>query len=109
LKGMGPVNLSVTTLRAMAVYLQWVSDPPGSESAVAAPHPCPPSASFARLAPAKGGERETGGGGLESANGPTRFSGWGRLSLAFPEDFDCLAAGQAETREGSSTIEKRTP
>src|SRR6185295_11844239 len=53
-----PVNLAVTTLRAMAVYLQWVSDPPGSGFAVAAPHPCPPRASLARLTPANGEERE---------------------------------------------------
>ena len=39
----------------------------------------------------------------EMANGPTRFSGWGRSSLGF------LRYYQAETREGSSTIEKRTP
>src|SRR6187399_2746961 len=64
-EGVGAVNLSVTTLRAMAVYLQWVSGPPVSESAMAPP-PGPPS-------PA--GERE------RNADGPTRFSGWGRLSL----------------------------
>src|SRR6476659_5136348 len=39
-----------------------------------------------------------------NANGPTRCSGWRRLSLGrFPRSY------QAETREGSSTIEKRTP
>src|SRR3954471_9239595 len=38
-----PINLAVTTLRAMAVYLQWVSDPPGFQPAVAPPRPSPPA------------------------------------------------------------------
>src|ERR1044071_8296949 len=48
---MGPVNLSVTASRAMAVYLQWVSGPPGSESAVRAPHPDPLPARAGRGSP----------------------------------------------------------
>ncbi len=44
------------------------------------------------------------------ADGPTRKSGWGRL-LLFPWTFllELLGPPHAGTRDGSSTIEKRTP
>src|SRR4029453_17471785 len=46
-------------------------------------------------------------GRFAQANGPTRKLGWGRCPWTFLRR--SLVGYQAETREGSSTIEKRTP